>query len=78
MHRAYRTCPIGKLLDGDIIEIIIDLNRLEGSINFIGKGEERFSAAEGAAILAVRDPHPDLVTDPALPEDTRLWSAAIG
>ncbi|MCQ6559412.1 YjhG/YagF family D-xylonate dehydratase [Paenibacillus mendelii] len=67
--------PIGKLLDGDIIEIIVDLNRLEGSINFIGQGEERFSAAEGAAILALRDPHPNLAPDPALPEDTRLWAA---
>ncbi|UVI31550.1 YjhG/YagF family D-xylonate dehydratase [Paenibacillus spongiae] len=67
--------PIGKLLDGDLIEIVIDLNRLEGSVNFVGQGEERFTAAEGEAILAARGPHPDLASDPALPEDTRLWAA---
>jgi hypothetical protein len=35
----------------------------------------------GARILAARPPRPDLAPDPALPDDTRLWTAlqdAIG
>jgi putative YjhG/YagF family dehydratase len=55
--------PIGRLRDGDLIEIIIDRNRLEGSVNVIGVD------------LESRPPHPDLRPDPLLPEDTRLWAA---
>jgi len=55
--------PIGKLRDGDLIEIIIDRNRLEGSINAIGVD------------LDAREPHPALAPDPRLPGDTRLWAA---
>jgi hypothetical protein len=32
-------------------------------------------AEEGARLLAARAPRPDLVPDPALPDDTRLWAA---
>ncbi|WP_052487299.1 YjhG/YagF family D-xylonate dehydratase [Gordoniibacillus kamchatkensis] len=67
--------PIGKLRSGDLLEVTIDLNRLEGSVHFIGQGEERFSPQEGADILASRAPHPDLAPDPQLPDDTRLWAA---
>lgn len=67
--------PIGKLRDGDRIEIVIDRNRLEGSINFVGEGETHFGPAEGEARLAARAPHPGLAADPALPDDTRLWAA---
>jgi xylonate dehydratase len=67
--------PIGKILDDDIIEIVIDRNRLEGSINLIGRGDTRYGAAEGARILAARLPRPDLAPDPDLPADTRLWAA---
>lgn len=67
--------PIGKVLDGDLIEIVIDRNKLEGSVNLIGHGCERFSAEEGANVLANRSPRPDLAPDPDLPDDTRLWAA---
>ncbi|GEO25223.1 dehydratase [Alicyclobacillus acidoterrestris] len=67
--------PIGKLRDGDIVEIVIDRNQLTGSVNFVGQGDRRFSAAEGAKILAERLPHPDLMRDEDLPDDTRLWAA---
>src|SRR5581483_11648838 len=66
---------IGKLRDGDLIEIIVDRNKLEGSINFIGEGDERFDSDEGFRRLAARSPREDLRPDPALPEDTRLWAA---
>jgi putative YjhG/YagF family dehydratase len=67
--------PIGKLLDGDLITINIDLNRNEGTIDLIGEGHGRFTAAEGARVLASRAPRPDMRADPALPADTRLWAA---
>lgn len=67
--------PIGKLRNGDLIEIIIDRIHLQGSLNFIGEGENRFSEEEGARILASRSPHPDMAADPNLPDDTKLWAA---
>lgn len=72
--------PIGKVLDGDVIEIIIDRNRLEGTIHLIGHGDTRFRAEEGARLLAARSSRPDLAADPDLPDDTRLWAAlqAVG
>jgi dihydroxyacid dehydratase/phosphogluconate dehydratase len=67
--------PIGKVRDGDRIRIIIDRNRLEGSVDLVGEGERRFDTAEGARILAQRASHPELAPHPALPADTRLWAA---
>ncbi len=67
--------PSGKLLEGDIIEIIIDRNRVEGSVNLVGAGGVVFGAEEGARVLAARPVRPDLAPDPALPADTRLWAA---
>ena len=64
--------PIGKLLDGDLVEIIVDRNRLEGSVNLV---TEEGGADEGSRILAGRQPRADLAPDPALPADTRLWAA---
>lgn len=67
--------PIGKLVDGDCIEIIVDRNRLVGSVNLIGNGDHLFGAEEGQRILLERAPRPDLNPDPDLPDDTRLWAA---
>jgi putative YjhG/YagF family dehydratase len=67
--------PIGKVLDGDLIEILVDRNRLEGSVNLIGSGGVVFGPEEGARLLASRPLRPDLAPDPDLPEDTRLWAA---
>ena len=67
--------PVGKVLDGDLIEIIIDRNRLEGSVNLVGANGKIFGPEEGARVLASRPPRPDLAPDPALPDDTRLWAA---
>jgi dihydroxyacid dehydratase/phosphogluconate dehydratase len=61
--------------DGDTIEIVIDRNRLEGSVNLVGEGTRRFDAAEGARVLAARPPRPDLAADPDLSDDTRIWAA---
>jgi dihydroxyacid dehydratase/phosphogluconate dehydratase len=67
--------PIGKVLEGDIIRIQIDRQRLEGTVDLVGEGERRFTPEEGACVLAARAPRPDLAPNPALPEDTRLWAA---
>jgi putative YjhG/YagF family dehydratase len=67
--------PIGKLRDGDVIEIIVDRLKLEASVNFVGEGEEIVGAEAGSRILAGRPPRPDLAPDPLLPDDTRLWAA---
>jgi len=67
--------PIGNVLDGDIIEIVVDRVHLEGSVNLVGHGTDFFGAAEGDRVLAARPLRPDLAPDPALPAETRLWAA---
>lgn len=67
--------PIGKLRTGDVVEIIVDLNTLEGSLNFIGTEEHPLTYEEGAEELASRETNPDVKPDDDLPEDTRLWAA---
>jgi len=67
--------PIGKLQDGDLIEIVIDRTNLAASVDFVGANGQRFSPEKGAEILASRKPHPELAPDPRLPTDTRLWAA---
>ena len=67
--------PIGRVRDGDTIEVVIDRNRLEGSMNLVGEGIRRFDAAEGAHVLAARPPRADLAPDAELADDTRLWAA---
>ncbi len=67
--------PIGKVCDGDLIEIVIDVRSLEGALNFVGTEGKIVDAAEGARLLADRAPRPDLAPDPALPDDTRIWAA---
>ena len=67
--------PVGKLRDGDIIEIEIDRRHLKGSINFVGTGREALSPGEAAEMLEKRPSHPQLQPHPDLPDDTRLWAA---
>ncbi len=69
--------PIGKILEGDQIEIVIDRAKLIGTVNLVGDASDRFSADEGLRRLAQRKPRPDLHPHPALPEDTRLWAALV-
>jgi putative YjhG/YagF family dehydratase len=67
--------PIGKLRDGDWIEIIIDRKNLTGSIQFVGEGNQRYAPEKASEILKSRLPHPDLKPGDNLPDDTRLWAA---
>jgi putative YjhG/YagF family dehydratase len=67
--------PIGKLRDGDTIEIVVDRHRLVGSVNLVGEANQNLGAEAGNAILASRPVRDDLKPDPQLPDDTRLWAA---
>ena len=67
--------PIGRVRDGDWIRIVVDCNRLEGTLDLVGQDQERFDPERGAAVLRERSSHPRLQAHPALPEDTRLWAA---
>jgi putative YjhG/YagF family dehydratase len=57
--------PLGKVREGDLIEIVIDRVNLEGSLNLVA----------GDAELAARPLRDDLAPDPDLPRETRLWAA---
>jgi len=63
--------PLGKVRDGDTIEIVIDRNRLEGQVNLVGEA----GVEDGDRMLDEREPWPGLAPDPGLPDDTRLWAA---
>jgi xylonate dehydratase len=66
---------IGKVLEGDIIQVIVDRNRLEGSVDLVGHKDRFFGVDEGTRVLASRPIRDDLSPDPGLPEDSRLWAA---
>jgi xylonate dehydratase len=69
--------PIGKVRDGDMIEIVIDRTALTGSVQLVGESGETFGAEEGARRLAQRGARHDLAPHPELPDDTRLWAALV-
>ncbi|HEX9420462.1 MAG TPA: YjhG/YagF family D-xylonate dehydratase [Methylomirabilota bacterium] len=66
--------PIGRLVEGDLVRVVVDRNRLEGSVDLVGHGEKNFGPEEGTRVLAGRPPRPDLAPDANLPDDTRLWA----
>jgi xylonate dehydratase len=67
--------PIGRLRDGDLIEIVIDRDNLTGSVNLVGTAQGDLTSDEAVRLLDSRRPHPDLAPHPLLPDDTRLWAA---
>jgi len=67
--------PIGKVRDGDVIRIVVDRVNLEGSVDLIGSASGGITPADAALTLIDREPHPDLMPDPDLPDDSRLWAA---
>ena len=67
--------PIGRVRDGDLIEIEIDRLNLTGRVDFVGTPERRLTPEQGAAELARRTPTSTLEPDPLMPADSRLWAA---
>jgi putative YjhG/YagF family dehydratase len=66
---------IGKLRDGDLIEITLDRRDLHGTIHLVGTSDGELTLAEAQAVLDARPMHPDLHPHPHLPDDSRLWAA---
>jgi hypothetical protein len=61
--------------DRDVIRIVIDRSKLEGTVDLIGENGKMVDSAAGAGILARRAVRTDLAPDSKLPDDTRLWAA---
>ena len=66
--------PIGKLRDGDRVRVLVDTRTLHGSIDLVR------DAGDGSVVpddetLRSRASREDLLPDPDLPSDTRLWAA---
>jgi putative YjhG/YagF family dehydratase len=66
--------PIGRLRDGDLIEIVIDRRAQSGTVNLVGVGGEMLHEQACAALRRDRDLHPGVAAHPSLPSDTRLWA----
>jgi dihydroxyacid dehydratase/phosphogluconate dehydratase len=67
--------PIGKLRDGDEIDIVIDRRSLTGTVDLVAADGQPLDGAAAARLLASRPVHPALRPAPGLPDDTRLWAA---
>ncbi len=67
--------PIGKLIDGDIIEIVVDRRDLSGQVNLVAAGGQELDPEAARQLLAARPAHPQLRAHADLPDDTRLWAA---
>lgn len=66
--------PIGRILDGDLIRVVVDRERLVASIDLVGHGDEQWTADEAAAVLEGRPVRDDIMPDPGLPADTAMWA----
>src|SRR5690606_34967717 len=66
---------IGRLRDGEEINIVIDRNTLERRISLVASDGRAFTPPEAEPLLSQRPPHPDLHAHAKLPDDSRLWAA---
>ena len=66
--------PIGKLVDADLVRIVVDTRNLEASVELVGHGDQAWTAEEAAAVLEERPTNPAVEPDAALPADTALWA----
>ena len=67
--------PIGKVLDGDMIRIHLDIARNEGTIDLVGEGGRHSPPKKANEFWRGARRAPDLAPHAALPDDTRLWAA---
>jgi len=68
---------LGKIREGDQIEIVIDRTALTGQVNLVGDSTRLLTPEEAAHQLSQRAPRSDLAPHPSLPDDTRLWAALV-
>ncbi len=66
--------PIGRLLDGDLIRVVVDPDRLVASVDLVGHGDEQWTSDKAAQALEARPLRDDVAPDPKLPADTILWA----
>jgi dihydroxyacid dehydratase/phosphogluconate dehydratase len=66
--------PIGKVLDGDIIRVILDRKGNAGTVDLVGDRTGFFGVDEGTRVLQQRPLRADLSSNPSLPDDTKLWA----
>lgn len=67
--------PIGKIKEGDLVEIVVDRNALTGTVNLVGENGTVHGLDWGDEELLLRTPPDDLLPHPSLPDDSRLWAA---
>src|SRR4029077_19023185 len=67
--------PIGKVMDGDVIDIVVDRRDLTGHVDLVAVAGRELDAEEARRLLADRPAHPELRAHRDLPDDTRLWAA---
>ena len=67
--------PIGKLEEGDLIQIVVDRNNLEGTINMVGTAGINHGIEWGSSELQKRHIPSTLQSHPKIPDDSRLWAA---
>jgi putative YjhG/YagF family dehydratase len=67
--------PLGRLRDGDVVEIVIDRARHEGRVDLVATADGPLLPEAAKDLLASRPPHPGLQPRADLPADTRLWAA---
>jgi putative YjhG/YagF family dehydratase len=66
--------PIGRVIDGDVIQVLVDRVTLTASVDLVGHADERWTPEQAAAVLAGRPARDDVAPDPELPADTMLWA----
>lgn len=67
--------PLGKLVDDDQVEIVINMQAGEGRIDLVGHAAEQFSPEQALAELQRRPTRIDISPADGLPTETRLWAA---
>jgi putative YjhG/YagF family dehydratase len=70
--------PLGRVLDDDLIEVVIDVRQVSGSVNLVGDRDGLHGADWGSEELGRRRQRGDLAAAAGLPDDTRLWAALQG
>jgi len=66
--------PIGRVVDGDVVRIVVDTQGLEGSVDLVGHAQDEWTPEQAAAELEQRGMRDDVAPDPGLPPDTVLWA----